>query len=1183
MRLRRLGLPRYGIFTGREIDFGQRRGGPDLHIIYGPNEAGKSTALTAFLDLLFGIEHRTPYSFIHRYDAMRVEADLEIGGDVRHLARVKRRQHSLLDRGNQPVADGIVANAVGGMDRESYKAMFSLDDDTLEAGGEAILRSEGNLGELLFAGGAGLVELGATLDRLRKLADSFHKKRARATRLVELKKGLGELRERKKALDVDAGEFTRRKLERDRTRADHDAACRERAELETRRDALQGRIHGLPWLAEIKRLRCELSGLADLPEVPEHWPAQLPSLMKRRPWLEAEVESLARERQGLAEKVAVLPDNTAILALQGRIEQLDIARSRHMAAEDDLPRRRTQFSEYEGKVAAIRQRLPQVPGDGPEALVIRSDAAGRLRELIDRRSRLDEQMMTAAAELRQAEEAEETARQVAEGFHAGGAEDQDCSGSAFDRLNATVEVARDDDAPHRLRQHTQARDTLSLRLGEQMAALQPRPDRAEALAAIRAPERGEIENWRNALQQAAAALQGLDRERAQLQAACEKLQGQITVLTAKGGVIDDAAAAELRTLRDEAWQQHRMVLDTESADAFERRMRQDDDATQSRFSHATDVAALRQAKTALRGCEAELVRNASERESADAQRQQVRAGVALVAADIAAAGVDGFPTDIGPDRLAGWFDRRAEILETLAEVRREDREAAQARADAAQHVKQLSAALTGALVPHDPRADLPVLIRIAFSAVAEERERRSEARNAQQHHERARADATRRRRECERLAGLDAEWRAAWADALSQCWLGKVEPVPDAPAMREILDEVRDLEAAAQERDGLADRITKMAQDQHEFAAELRELAGTLAEPFDERHAVAFYDTLKTRLHDAFRDREEGKELRGEIARNEKKMQQAKAQLDEIDAAAKVMFILFGVDSLTAVAERIRNSERRAAARAELADREAKLVDVTKMPSCEEAEAALAELDREALERDLAEIRGRIEDAGGRTNELYLTAQRAEDALRALGGDNAAAQIASEQRTLILEIEERAGEWLRLRLGINAAERALEVYREKHRSSMMERASQAFRTVSRGAYSRLEAQWTDRGEVLLGIDAQGRAKNASELSKGTRFQLYLALRVAGYREFAEQHGAVPFIADDILETFDDFRAEEAFRLFAEMAEVGQVVYLSHHRHLCRIAREVCPSASIHELPGPALATADITSLERRVS
>ena len=52
-----------------------------------------------------------------------------------------------------------------------------------------------------------------------------------------------------------------------------------------------------------------------------------------------------------------------------------------------------------------------------------------------------------------------------------------------------------------------------------------------------------------------------------------------------------------------------------------------------------------------------------------------------------------------------------------------------------------------------------------------------------------------------------------------------------------------------------------------------------------------------------------------------------------------------------------------------------------------------------------------------------------------------------------------------------------------------------------------------------------------------------------------------------METFDDFRAEEAFRLFAAMASVGQVIYLTHHRHLIEIAREACPAVRVHHLDG----------------
>ena len=130
---------------------------------------------------------------------------------------------------------------------------------------------------------------------------------------------------------------------------------------------------------------------------------------------------------------------------------------------------------------------------------------------------------------------------------------------------------------------------------------------------------------------------------------------------------------------------------------------------------------------------------------------------------------------------------------------------------------------------------------------------------------------------------------------------------------------------------------------------------------------------------------------------------------------------------------------------------------------------------------------------------------------------------------------------------------------------MMRHASDAFRTISGGEYAGLATVVEKDQEILVASAAAGGSKLARELSKGTRFQLYLALRVAGYHEVAANREILPFVADDIMETFDDGRAFNAFRLMAEMAEVGQVVYLTHHQHLCDIARRACPDVAVHAL------------------
>ncbi len=62
MRFHSLGLDRYGRFTDRVLEFDPRS---RVTIVQGANEAGKTTALAAVTDALFGIELRSRFDFLH--------------------------------------------------------------------------------------------------------------------------------------------------------------------------------------------------------------------------------------------------------------------------------------------------------------------------------------------------------------------------------------------------------------------------------------------------------------------------------------------------------------------------------------------------------------------------------------------------------------------------------------------------------------------------------------------------------------------------------------------------------------------------------------------------------------------------------------------------------------------------------------------------------------------------------------------------------------------------------------------------------------------------------------------------------------------------------------------------------------------------------------------------------------
>jgi uncharacterized protein YhaN len=65
--------------------------------------------------------------------------------------------------------------------------------------------------------------------------------------------------------------------------------------------------------------------------------------------------------------------------------------------------------------------------------------------------------------------------------------------------------------------------------------------------------------------------------------------------------------------------------------------------------------------------------------------------------------------------------------------------------------------------------------------------------------------------------------------------------------------------------------------------------------------------------------------------------------------------------------------------------------------------------------------------------------------------------------------------------------------------------------------------------------------------------LYLALRIAALEDYAAGTPPLPFIADDILQTFDDPRTTATLRALVELSRFVQVIVLTHHPHVGDLA------------------------------
>src|SRR5215467_12950163 len=119
MRILSLHLRSYGHFTGYSLDFGAE---PGLHLIYGRNEAGKSTTLRALSSVLFGYPHDVADGFKHDAKNIAIGIDL-LADDGRRLSFVRRRRgkHTLTTTDGSALEDGAVEDFLGGVSRELFE------------------------------------------------------------------------------------------------------------------------------------------------------------------------------------------------------------------------------------------------------------------------------------------------------------------------------------------------------------------------------------------------------------------------------------------------------------------------------------------------------------------------------------------------------------------------------------------------------------------------------------------------------------------------------------------------------------------------------------------------------------------------------------------------------------------------------------------------------------------------------------------------------------------------------------------------------------------------------------------------------------------------------------------------------------------------------------------------------
>lgn len=1158
MKIDLLRLIAYGPFSDVDLDFS--RAAASFHLIYGPNEAGKSSALRGLRSLLFGIPVRTPDSFRHNHPKLRIGARLT-HSDGRTIAFVRRKGRSKTLRGpddQELLDDGVLVPFLGGIDRGFFEQMFAIGHEDLVQGGEEIISGGGSVGQALFAAGAGLVRLQAFRQRLEAACESLFKPSGSRPRINRSLSSLKAARKHQKAALLQANTWkTHHQALRDAGQM-LESVQQELLRLQKEYGLLQRIGEALPLMARKKEIDAAFPAYADVPRLGKDFG-------ERRRRVQNDLKIATNDFNRSQKRIDVLDKQIRAMNVPEQlirhgtlVEALQHDLGSFKKAQTDRPgleaRMHILFRQAEASLSKTGSRHPGKDGrvDLPSALV------GGIQELDKTHERLRIRMETAQERRRQREadiEALEDERQKLITPH------------GLDTLRVVLQAAQDAGPLEKLLAESQsaiAELGISLNLGLQRQSLWT--GELEELDRLAFPSKECVDRFEDRQDKLARRLENLMEEKRRLGEEALNIDAELTSIAIAHDVPSEESLAEARTLRDKGWLLVRRRLEGRDPAVEEELAFTEDIQKQSSLPDAFEKSLQRADRIVDRlRREAEQVGRQNTLEARKIlntkHRQEIEAVVKTVRQEQNELEIEWCQTwapagikPLSPAEMRIWQTDMIALQEKLATLRTAQSKATLIGTEKKNLASRLTKALAGAgreTVNEDSLADLVATAR-AYLASQDECRNRITAIDQELLKQRQAQKAL--RAEVEDLENKQRDWQAAWGKQTVRIGLG-TETSPTAALA--VIESIREANAKRDEADILQKRIRGIDRDADAFRQRVDDLTARLAPGLkDEPHDRAAL-LLNVRLTEAREARSNLKNLERQLAEARKERQNADKRVEDATSLMQSLCREAHCENPDALPEIESRAKQRQQFTDEREDLEDRLRHLGAGATVEAFMAQAEAIDTDRIAPDMERLKAVIQSREQERSDLDQTIGTERAELKRMDGRAVAADYAEEAERLLADLEADVERYARNKIASVLLTRTIERYREKHQGPLIKRSSNLFARITSGAFDGVRAEYDEKGNpVLVGIRSGDREQVAvTGLSDGTADQLYLALRLASIEQYLDASEPLPFVVDDILLRFDDERSRATLKILAELAVRTQVIFFTHHQHMVDLARQ----------------------------
>jgi uncharacterized protein YhaN len=1155
MKIERLDLIAYGLFSDVTLDFSS--GNPGLHLIYGDNEAGKSTSLRALIAWLFGVPARTDDNYLYTNAQLRIGGKLSLSnGETLEFLRRKGTKGTLLN----PETETEISDArlkpflPEGINENIFTRLYGINHHRLVTGSQELLSQSGDLGQVLYSAATGAAGLRQILKDLQDGADELFRPRA-ATKKINL--AVSNYKEEiKKAKEMSLQVSVWQNLQHD-----YHETVKTITAIETEIDQInqgrsrlerQKRVRGA--LGERRVVLTQMEELEEIKLLPEDFDVRCRTA-------DDELQNaLALKEKAILRRTRLAEDAENLIVRQELIDNEDTVTSLHKQlgavekALADRPQQDVKKRQFRDDADKILKRI---------RLDLKLEDADSLRPLLNNKKwiadlardyiLLQEGQANGERVLHDIVQEEKTLKSELAG--------QSKTTLDLNKLKAAIAAARKQgaiedrlvDLKAKSRTKTSDCENIYSRLGRHKGT-------ANDLINTAMPIMETLDIFEKIMDELTSQQKEAQRNKVEYGEEKHKKEHALKLLLQSSDLPTVEDLEEARAVRNTGWhlikdkyiEKKNVEIEIATYTAgnvlpnlYEQKVEKADNISDQLRQASDLLVKSTNLKSQIGELENQILNVNTKLSQLDKENTKLLEEWSAV---WQRASVD--PGQ--PREMKQWLLKVEQLLENLRSANllaAEADELSQVVLKTKDIVSKQVATFDDATFRKD--MNLEELLVLCEQKVVEEEKILSRESLIK---EQLRELAMRSSKEKEKLNAIEHKstaWNKDWSKAIAGLGLEPDTPPELATENFESLAEFIDKFDRSEE---LRRRIWGIDKVVEEFNNKVFAFADSISLNRSGEEATTITTHLYRELNEARETRaslkrikDHHKSVNEEIIDIEITIKQADKQLADLKKQADVI----NINHLHEVAAKSKQKHQYLQKLENLEQELSRNGDGLDITTLEEEEA---NTDIDSIDSLLNKINNDLQEKLKNRDILRDNRQSLHDQIKAKDGSAAAANAYAAAEQHLASISAGIEQFLRLQIAAKILEQQIENYRKKNQAPILSIAGDYFSRLSLGSFKGLRDDLTEDGRpVLHGLRPDENEIAIEAMSDGTRDQLFLALRLAALELHIKNSEPLPFIVDDILIGFDDDRTKTCLEVLAEIALKTQVLIFTHHRRVVELA------------------------------